>query len=81
MNEMIVCHVGGTILTGDTRVFKENSIPLLLSEPQIPHRLEIICYLFNALINNAAFVTLHRTGVLMLINIMARYGHHTSKCS
>lgn len=60
MNEITVCDVSGKIPTGDTRVFRENSIPLLLSEPQIPHRLEIRCYLFNALIKTAAFITLYR---------------------
>jgi hypothetical protein len=56
---MIACKVSGTMSTGDTTIFRENSIPVLLSEPQIPHRLEIRFYSFNALISKAAFVTLH----------------------
>lgn len=60
MNEVIVCNVSGTTQAGDTTVFREKSIPLLLSEPQIPHRLEIRFYLFNALIKKSAFITLHR---------------------
>ena len=60
MNEMILCKVSGMIPTVDTTVFKENSIPLLLREPQNPNILEKICFLFNAFINNAAFVAYHR---------------------